>query len=311
MDGELWPTVYRLIDEQRNLQPRRRKYCQFSDVRILEVFFWAAIHDRPVCWACRQLNWPAEQRWRTLPAASTMSQRLASLSLRLLIASVLDRLKAVGIVVVDLPESAGVGSSLVRILDSKPLPVGGHSKDRDARWGHAAAEAKARGYKMFCGWSADGVVPDAWTLGPMNRSDAEAGAELVPQLCGAAYVLGDALHDTNPLHEACGRCGMQLVAPRKRPRTGLGHCVHEPGRLRSIDMLEWPVERCGKASPFARELYAMRGDIERHYGNLTSFGGGLQPLPSWVRTPHRTALWIAAKLVINGVRKCRLKGLAA
>ncbi len=65
------------------------------------------------------------------------------------------------------------------------------------------------------------------------------------------------------------------------------------------------------ARPFARELYAMRSDIERRLGNLCCFGGGLAPLPAWVRTPHRDARWVAAKLVINGRRQCRLQGLTA
>ena len=64
-------------------------------------------------------------------------------------------------------------------------------------------------------------------------------------------------------------------------------------------------------SPFGKALYALRGDIERRFGNLTGFGGGLQPLPSWVRTPHRVALWVAAKLVLNGVQYCLRKALAA
>ena len=53
----------------------------------------------------------------------------------------------------------------------------------------------------------------------------------------------------------------------------------------------------------------MRADIERRLGNLCCFGGGLAPLPAWVRTPHRVARWVAAKLVINGLRQCQLQGL--
>jgi hypothetical protein len=37
----------------------------------------------------------------------------------------------------------------------------------------------------------------------------------------------------------------------------------------------------------------------------------MQPLPSWARTPHRVAYWSAAKLLINGLRLCRLRGIAA
>ncbi|MGD0464953.1 MAG: transposase [Tepidisphaeraceae bacterium] len=296
MEGELWSEVYRIVYEE-NSKRIRPKGVQFPDGRILEVYFWAVIHDRPTRWACRRQNWPLQQRWRDLPCDATMSVRLRTISVCLLLQAVLDRLHAS-----DHP-------ALVRVLDSKPLPVGCYSKDQDADWGWAAT-AQARGYKLFCAWGS-GVVPDAWTLGPMSASDPEVGVKLVPQLEAAAYVLGDAGHDSNPLHAACADCGCQLVAPRKRPETSLGHRVHEPGRLRSVEMLEWPVLLGTAASPFARDLYAMRKQIERTYGNLCGFGGGLQPLPSWVRTPHRVAFWVAGKLVINALRRCANAGLAA
>jgi hypothetical protein len=234
-----------------------------------------------------------------------MSLRLRSLPVRLFMTAVLDRLRALG------------RAGLVAKLDSKPLVVGCFSKrggcaftDHDAHWGWAT-KAKARGYKLFCAWG-DGLVPDAWTLGPMNQSDPEAGIKLVPQLTGVAYGLGDAGHDTNNLHAACMACGRQLVSPRKRPYTNLGHGQpHNAGRLRSIEMLEKSSPSGTGASPFVRDLYAMRDQIERNYGNLCGFGGGLQSLPSWVRTPHRVALWVAAKLVINSLRRCRNAGIAA
>jgi hypothetical protein len=297
MEGELWAEFYRLLHEESNRRGRAKR-VQFSDARILEVYFWAALHDRPVRWACRAQNWPERERWRELPCDSTMSVRLRSVSVRLLMQALLDRLHSRG------------PSALVRVLDSKPLTVGCHSKDHDARWGWAAT-AKARGYKMFCGFSGGGVTPDAWTLGPMNASDPEAGVKLVPQLTGAIYVLADSGYDSNPVHATCDCCGCQLVAPRKKPKTNLGHCQHASGRLRSMQMLEWPVLLGTRPSAFARDLYAMRTAIERSYGNLCGFGGGLQPLPSWVRTPHRVAIWVAAKLVINGLRICKNAGVAA
>src|SRR6266851_4837635 len=243
MEGELWSEVYRMVEQESNKRPICKR-VQFTDGRILEIFFWAAIHDRPTTWALRAKNWPQQERDRDLPCDSTMSERLRTLSVRLLIQAILDRLHASN------------DPALVRILDSKPLPVGCYSKDHDAHWGWAA-KAKARGYKMFCAWG-DGIVPDAWTLGPMNAGDAEAGVKLVPQLTQVAYVLGDSGHDSNSLHATCDRCGCQLVAPRKKPQTNLGHRGHDPGRLRSIQMLEWPVLLGILASPFARQLYAMR-----------------------------------------------------
>ena len=75
--------------------------------------------------------------------------------------------------------------ALARRVDGKPLVVvGPHGKDRDARWACWAATAKARGYKQFVA-RGRGVVPDAWTLGPMNLGEPTAAArELVPRLAG-------------------------------------------------------------------------------------------------------------------------------
>jgi len=261
MEGELWPGLYRLIREEASKRPRAAR-VQFSDACILEVYLWSVIHDRPVSWACNPENWPPQHlRERELPSCATMSVRLRTLSLLLLMQSVQDRLR-------ELPAAL----ALVRQLDSKPLVVGGYSKDRDAAWGQATAASQSRGYKLFCGWGA-AVVPDAWTLGPMNYSDPEAGVELVPKLQGCAYVLGDANHDSNPLHAACASCGIQLVAPRKKPGTGLGHRTHEAGRLRSIEMLECPTLLGTGPSPFGKDLYALRSHIERRYGNLCGTPG--------------------------------------
>ncbi|MDZ4683462.1 MAG: hypothetical protein SH850_00140 [Planctomycetaceae bacterium] len=42
--------------------------------------------------------------------------------------------------------------------------------------------------------------------------------------------------------------------------------------------------------------------IELAWGQATSFGGGLVPLPAWVRRHHRVRTWVWAKLLINAVR---------
>jgi hypothetical protein len=140
----------------------------------------------------------------------------------------------------------------------------------------------------------------------MNRDDPDAAAELLAKLdaCGrgrGGYLLGDATHDSNPLHAACAPRGVQLLAPRKRPGTGLGHREHEPGRLRAVQILEWPVRLGTGPSPFARDLYACRQKIERRLGTLCTFGGGLQPLPAWVRRPYRERGNLAIEPVMDAV----------
>src|SRR6202789_949219 len=67
MEGELWPEVYRILHEESNQRPRP-KHPQFSAPPILEVYFWAVLHDRPTHWACRRENWPVRDRWQGLPS---------------------------------------------------------------------------------------------------------------------------------------------------------------------------------------------------------------------------------------------------
>ena len=39
-----------------------------------------------------------------------------------------------------------------------------------------------------------------------------------------------------------------------------------------------------------------------HAGNAGSFGGGLGPLPNWVRRLDRVTKWVWCKLLINAAR---------
>jgi hypothetical protein len=302
VEGERWAVLYRVIVDEGSRRPPARRHVH-ADAAILLVLVWAALHDRPMSWACEAAAWagcPAGDRPAALPSPATVSRRTRTVGVLGLLDQALARPAALR------------PPALVRRVDGKPLPVGGRSNDRDARWGRAA-DHKARGYKQFIAWGG-GVVPDAWAVGPMNEPEVEAAKRLVPRLAGGGYLLGDALYDSNPLHAVADANGFQLVAPRKDPGAGLGHCRHEPGRLRSIALLETPAAGDPPAagrSAFARDLYARRTEVERELGGWCSFGGGLAPLPAWVRTPHRVAYWTAAKLLINGVRLCGLRGLAA
>lgn len=178
---------------------------------------------------------------------------------------------------------------LVLLVDGKPLVVGSHSKDPDCEWGHAR-RGWAQGYKLHAIYGAD-CVPQQWEVVPLNEAEPEVAARLIPALGpGGGYVLGDSAYDSNPLHDATLTTGRQLVAKRKRPKAGLGHRRHSPGRLRSITLLQ------GK---FGQELYALREGIERQFGWLTNHGAGLAPLPNWVRRIHRVRLWVQTKLIIH------------
>jgi hypothetical protein len=286
MERELWTRLGSIVVSacQRISHPK----VLFGDRWILLVYFWAVIHDRPTSWACEAKNWPTDLRPVRLPSQSTMSRRLRSPHVQWALALVEEELRG----------DANVG--ILKFIDGKPLPVGGDSKDPDARWGRGT-HTMFKGYKLYALWGR-GPIPIAWEVQSANRSESSEADRLIPHLDGCGYLLGDAIYDCNRLYDVAIGHEHQLIAPPKRPGKGLGHHCQSPFRLRGLDLL---------ASTFGRELYAARGEIERDFGHLVSFGGGLNGLPSWVRRPGRVGMWVQAKMIISAVRALLKHGVAA
>ena len=242
-------------------------------------YSWAVLHERPTSWAFRSKNWP-ENLWSRgkLPSQSTMSRRLGTTEVQRLMHVMeqhLAQLRPTG---------------LVTVVDGKPLVVGSHSKDPDCAWGRAG-RSYAKGYKLHAVYG-PAPLPLTWEIAPLNISEPEVAARLIPTLHGGGYILGDKAYDSNPLHDVALNTGHQLVTERKRPRTGLGHRQHSPGRLRSMSLLQ---------NEFGKALYHCRDDIERCFGWLTNHAAGLSPLPNWVCREHRIRCWVQAKLIIHAI----------
>lgn len=242
------------------------------------VYFWAVIHDRPVSWACDPRNWPNDllKILGRFPSQPTVSRRLSSTEAKCLLAAMEGKL-----VFAQRP-------GWVWIVDGKPLPISGYSKDRDAKWGYATG-GYAKGYKLHAIYGMS-PLPISWEVMPMNAAEPAVAARLIDRCRCRGFVLGDKGYDNNSLHRAANACGCQLVAERKQPKKGLGHGEQSPGRLRSMALLQ---QECGK------KLYEYRGSIERSFGWLTNHAGGLAPLPSWVRGLHRVTLWVQAKMLTH------------
>lgn len=277
MERKLWTRLYPIIHTacQRVSHPK----VVYSDRWIVLVYFWAVLHDRPTSWACRTCNWPDDLCPARLPSQPTMSRRIRTPHVQWILALIMEQLRG------------DPAEGLLKYIDAKPLPVGGASKDPDARWGRGT-RGTIKGYKLYALWGL-GPVPLAWEVRSVDHSESTEADRLIPHLGGGGYLLADAIYDCNRLYDLAIRHNHQLMAPPKRPGKGLGHCYQSPHRLRGMELL---------ASPFGRSLYASRGDIERDFGHLTSFGGGLSGLPSWVRRSGRVGMWVEAKLIINGVR---------
>jgi hypothetical protein len=256
MERELWPRLYHLVMEVG--KTLRLTDVTFQPHTIALVFLWAALHDRPVCWACKERNWTTTtlRPW-TLPSPSTLSRRLRRVDTAMLMRALVLRMHQEG------------DPQLLAVIDAKPLPVGGASQDPEARCGRGAGML-AKGYKLYAIWG-ERPTPETYRVYPMNISESKVSEEMIPQLTGGGYLLGDGEYDANPVFDAAGAAGYQLLAPRKDPRAGLGHRSQSPYRLRCIELM---------GSAFGQGVYGQRRRIERTYGNLTSFGGGLSPLPA-------------------------------
>ena len=280
MERELWPLLYPAL--RATAKDFRTKDVQYHPWVLIAVFLWATLHDRPVSWACQRRHWSTTtlKPWR-LPSGATLSRRIDTPAVGLLWHAVERRLRA-----------AGGPPALIAFLDGKPLPVGGNSKDPDARFGRAAG-GFAKGYKLHAVWST-GPLPEAWAVTALNVSEKVVGRDLIGQRGSGGYLLADGNYDASSLYDAAAGRGYQLVAPFRRGKNpGCGGHYQSPHRRRSIALL---------GTPFGRALYRARAGVERRFGHAGSFGGGLGPLPAWVRGLDRVRTWVWAKLLINAIR---------
>jgi hypothetical protein len=285
MEHQLWTAIIAVLAALG--KPRFDPHEDYTDHDIVKVWYWSVIHDRPVSWAVQPRHWPPHlRRGQELPSGGTMSRRLRAPAVRDLLAALEARVTA--------PKEPG----LFWMIDGKPLPIGGCSKDRQAGYGRAAG-GKAKGYKVHAILAPDGAIA-AWRVAPMNKDERVMAERLLkarPPIHG--YLVADRNYDSNPLHDACAALGdVQLVTRRRYgPGRGTGHRKQSPGRLRSIAITEAPDPRFGAA------LLRQRAEIERRFGNLTNWGGGLTCLPAWVRTHRRVRRWVQAKLVLTALKR--------
>lgn len=293
MERELWtilsPAVAR-IDAAFADSPR---YGHRTSV-IVRVYLWAALHERPIDWATKRGNWPVgtrERRRGVLPDQSTVSRRTRGQA-GVCFHQFLDALAKV------LSSPPDAQRLDLKCLDGKPLVVARHSKDPDAKFGRGAGGLD-KGYKLHALWGAS-ILPEAWTVAPLNVDERKMARRLVNRLQGQGYILADGNYDANDLFALSAAHQYQLLAPRDTPGAGLSHRHHRPGRLRSIALLEPPA--LGLAV-YGAGLFAKRKAIEQRLGNLTTGVGALPTgLPPFVRRIWRVRTWVTLKLLIYAAR---------
>ena len=176
MGRELWPVLYRLL--RQTATDFHQKYVQHQPWTLVAVALWAALHDRPLSWACRAHNWTTTRlRPSRLPSPATLSRRLSSVGVGLLWRALEQRIRDAG------------EPRLLSFIDGKPLTVSGVSGDPDAGYGRGAGEM-SKGDKLHAVWSCR-AVPEAWEVAPINVGETTVARRPLPQLSHGGYLPAD------------------------------------------------------------------------------------------------------------------------
>lgn len=277
MSSHVWKLVYQSLRRVNRRIPREGRVCLYDDTLIVGMFLWATFHDRPLCWAADRSNYSSLFRPRKLPSRSQFGRRIRTPRCQALI----DALNRELAMVEDVPN--------IFLMDSRPLRLGSYSRDPDARRGRAGG-AFAKGYKLHALATKQGQIV-AWRLAPMNRNDLSVAWELIEEARPQGMVLADGAYDSGTLYDHVLKHRALLLTPLPA-NVGGGHRPQSRARLFAARM--W--------KNGAEILYRERIEIERIFSRQSSFGGGLAPLPAWVRRQTRVWRWVAAKLILYHAR---------
>lgn len=277
MDSHVWKVIYQEIRRADRAISRWGRRPTYSDGLIVAMYVWSVGHDRPLCWACDRQNYSSRFRPRRLPSVSQFCKRIRTDRC----AAILQRLHE---------HLAGLESfTELSFLDGRVLRVGPCSKDREAARGPAPG-GMAKGYKLHAWGTKDGRIP-RWSVMPLNVSEKRVAGKLLEQGDACGIVLADGNYDAGWLYDLVAEDGGQLLTPLPE-NVGKGHRKQSEARLRAAAF----------RSNLGGYVYRERLKIERIFAHQSAFGGGLGPLPPWVRTLSRVRRWIGTKLIIYHAR---------
>lgn len=287
MDQIQWRLLQRIIVKAARSLPKDRR-LRFSDALIVAMYFWAVKHDRAMMWACDRSHYHGLFRPRRLPSVSQFHRRIKSPRVQLL----LGRLHG---------ELAGVDSpTAMLVIDGKSLPINPVTRDPDARWGHTFGRQQLGiGYKLHAYVTEDQRIL-CWCVRPLNEYEATIATlmlDYLPPASSRTLILGDANYDTHDFYKAVSRHGAKLLTglrrePAKHPvtRRQMGK-----DRREALDLYE-------QNEPLVRMTMRVRPVVERTFANATNYGGGLGPLPAFVRRLPRVRRWVGAKIALYHAR---------
>ena len=294
MDGELLRWLYHRLLHDPNLA--RTPDCTYGDGLVAFIYFFAVLSGRSPKWACGRTSWPPWCRAvlpQPLISYSQFNRRLATDALRQLVARLNEELRH------RLPRGEA------KVVDGKPLVVGGYSHDGDATWGKVP-DGWANGYKLHVVVDSASAAIDAFAVTSLAAGEATVlRRQLLAQVNLRGCTLrGDANYDSNPTYRAVAAAGGRHVAQRRKPGTGLGHHPQHPDRRRAAQELE---RTPGGLADHKRR----RNRVEQVLAHLGNLPFGLSALPPFVRRLSRVRLWVMAKITLYHLHLVQVQTLAA
>lgn len=277
MDNHMWKVIYQTIRRADRSLPRWGRRPTYTDGLIVAMYIWSAWHDRPLCWSCDRRNDSSDFRPRKLPSVSQFCKRINT-----------ERCDAI---LPYLHEHLAGHDSLTELsfIDGRVMRVGPYTKDRDAKSGPAPG-GMAKGYKIHAWGTQDGRI-SVWSVMPLNVNEKTVAGEMLRYERASGIVLADGSYDAGWLYDAVDNDGGQRITPLPK-NVGCGHRPQSQARLRAA--ANWP--------HLGGYIYGERLPIERIFSHQSAYGGGLAPLPPWVRTLRRVRRWIGTKLIIYHAR---------
>jgi transposase len=174
-------------------------------------------------------------------------------------------------------------------MDGRGFRVHDHSTDPDATRGYASG-GFGRGYKLHALARENGRFTGI-RVTPMNVSEKRVARELIDEHRPVGLLLADQGYESGALYDFAAERGVTLMTPLFK-NAGGGHRRQSKARLFAKKLWDF-------GGP---TLFRRRDAIERLFGQLSAFGGGLAPLPAWVRRLERVERWITAKVIIYHAR---------
>jgi hypothetical protein len=254
------------------------------------MYFWGVHHDRPQSWTADPQHYHGPLfRPRSLPSVSQLNRRIKTQSVETILQKVHDATAEVDRV------------SPVICVDGKVMTVSPVSKDVQATRGHIPG-GFGKGYKLHAQVTEDLRII-CWSVTSLHVAEQSVAMAFVNEhpLPGC-LLLADSNYDSAPLYKATEKAGITYFTHLKGQKQVKGG-QHHPVTLRQMGEARRQVVAAWHEHPdLCRFILSLREAIERTFSALTCYGGGLGPLPAWVRTLERVRRWIGAKIILYHLR---------